>query len=65
MAAPTASQRNPVLRPFYQRLRAKGYTAKYALTAVMRRRLLGLLNAMLRHGLTWAELNVNKTVPTP
>ncbi len=64
MAAVAASRCNPVLRPFYQRLRAKGYKAKYALTAVMRR-LLGLLNAMLRDGLTWAEMDVNKVTPTP
>ena len=64
MAAVSASRCNPVLRLFYRRLRAKGYKAKYALTAVMRR-LLGLLNAMLRDGLTWAEMDVNKPIPTP
>ncbi len=63
MAAVAASQCNPVVRPIYQRLRAKGYKAKYALTAVTRRRL-GLLNAMLRDGLSWDHLDVNKVVPT-
>jgi transposase len=37
MAALTASQRNPVLAPFYQRLIARGKPAKLALTAVMRK----------------------------
>ena len=64
MAAVSAARCNPVLRPFYQRLRAKGYKAKYALTAVMRR-LLGLLNAMLRDGLSWDQLAVNNVTPTP
>jgi transposase len=62
MAALTAARCNPVIKPFYQRLRAKGYKAKYALTACMRK-LLGLLNAMLRDGLTWDQLAVNAAKP--
>src|SRR5712692_3293308 len=37
MAALSATRCNPVLQPFYQRLRAKEKPAKVALTAVMRR----------------------------
>lgn len=48
MAALVASQRNPVLRDFYQRLRAKGKPAKVALTAVMRK-LITLLNHLLKN----------------
>jgi transposase len=59
MAAVTAARCNPVIKPFYDRLRAKGYKAKYALTACMRK-LLALLNAMLRDGLTWDQMNVAK-----
>jgi transposase len=38
---------NPVLRPFYQRLRASGKPAKVALVAAMHKMLL-ILNAMLK-----------------
>jgi len=37
MAALTASKRNPVLAPFYRRLRSNGKPPKVALTAVMRK----------------------------
>src|ERR1051325_664060 len=40
MAALSAVRSNPVMRPLYQRLRAKGKLAKVALTAVMRRLLI-------------------------
>ena len=59
MATVTAIRCNAVIKPFYDRLRAKGYKAKYALTACMRK-LLALLNAMLRDGLTWDQMNVAK-----
>lgn len=52
MAALVAARWNPVLREFYQRLRAAGKPAKLALTAVARK-LLVLLNAMLRDGRRW------------
>jgi transposase len=52
MAALVASQRNAVLRAFYQRLCAKGKPAKVALVAVMHK-LLTRLNAMLRAGRDW------------
>ena len=52
MAALSASQRNPVIRAFYRRLRAAGKPAKVALTACMRK-LLTILNAMARDGAPW------------
>jgi transposase len=52
MAALVASRHNPSLRDFYQRLRARGKTAKQALTACMRK-LLVLLNALLKTHQRW------------
>lgn len=47
MAAITAARCNPVLRPFYMRLRARGKPAKLAIVAVARR-LIELLNLLLK-----------------
>jgi transposase len=52
MAALVASRYNPVLRAFYQRLRAAGKPGKVALVAVMRK-LLTTLNAMIKHETPW------------
>tara|TARA_B100002003_G_C14070547_1_gene515044 strand:- start:36 stop:986 length:951 start_codon:yes stop_codon:yes gene_type:complete len=52
MGALVASRWNPVLRAFYQRLCAAGKPKKVALTACMRK-LLTLLNAMLKHRTLW------------
>jgi transposase len=52
MAAVTAARCNPVVRPFYQRLRVAGKTVKVALTACMRK-LLTILNAMIKHNNPW------------
>jgi len=52
MAALVASKCNPVIRTFYQRLRAAGKPAKVALTACMRK-LLTILNAIARSGTPW------------
>jgi transposase len=52
MAALVASRCNPVIRAFYQRLRAAGKPAKVALTACMRK-LLIILNAIARSGTPW------------
>lgn len=52
MAALAAARCNPVIRPFYQRLRAHGKPHKVALVAAMRR-LLTILNAMARNQTTW------------
>lgn len=52
MAALVASRCNPVIRRFYQRLLDCGKEKKVALTACMRK-LLVILNAMVRKGETW------------
>jgi transposase len=59
MAALSAARCNPVLRPFYQRLRAKEKPAKVALTAVMRR-LLVYMNHQLK---TLQQTQDTKTQP--
>ena len=52
MAALVGTRRNPVLRAFYQRLLRAGKPKKVALTACMRK-LLTMLNAMLRAHTVW------------
>ncbi len=52
MAAVVASRHNPVIRAFYQRLVAAGKLKKVALVACMRK-LLVILNAMLKHDALW------------
>jgi transposase len=52
MATLSAVCHNPTLKAFYVRLRGKGKTAKVALVACMRK-LLTMLNAMLRDGKKW------------
>jgi transposase len=47
-----ATQHNPVLKAYYQRLRARGKEAKVALVACMRK-LIVILNTMLAHDQTW------------
>lgn len=54
MAAVSASRFNPVLRSFYEGLVARGKAKKVALVAVMRK-LLVMLNAMVRDGRRWQE----------
>lgn len=53
MAALVASRHNPVIRCFYTRLCEAGKAKKAALTACMRK-LLVILNAMLKHNKPWA-----------
>lgn len=53
MATVAAIRCNPVIKAFYQRLIAAGKKPKVALTACMRK-LLTILNAMLKHRTTWA-----------
>ena len=55
MGALVASRHNPVIRDFYRRLLAAGKPKKLALTACMRK-LLVILNSMLKHGLPWRDL---------
>jgi transposase len=52
MAALSAVRYNPVLKAFYDRLKAAGKPTKVALTAAMRK-LLTILNAMVRSGRAW------------
>lgn len=52
MAALVGSRHNPVLKAFYQRLRAAGKPAKVALTACMRK-LLIIVNTMIRENRPW------------
>lgn len=54
MAALVATRFNPVIRAFYQRLCAAGKAKKVALTACMRK-LLIILNAMMKHRTRWAH----------
>jgi len=52
MAALSGIRYNPVLKAFYDRLIAKGKLFKVAITACMRK-LLTILNAIVRDGATW------------
>lgn len=54
MATLSAARFNPVIRAFYQRLLAAGKKPKVALVACMRK-LLTILNAMLRDNQPWRE----------
>jgi transposase len=54
MAALVASRHNPVIKAFYQRLLATGKPKKVALVACMRK-LLTILNAMVRSGKPWDQ----------
>lgn len=53
MAALVAARHNPILRNFYQRLRAAGNPAKLALTATLRKLLIAL-NSTLKPDLSYA-----------
>ena len=57
MGALVAARYNPVIRNFYQRLLAAGKPKKLALTACMRK-LLVILNSMLRHRSEWCDLTI-------
>ncbi len=52
MATLVAVRHNPVIKTFYQRLLTAGKAKKVALTACMRK-LLTILNAMLKHRISW------------
>ena len=54
MATLSATRSNPVIRAFYERLCAAGKAKKSALTACMRK-LLVILNSMIRYGTSWEE----------
>jgi transposase len=52
MAATTAIRSNPLIRDFYQRLKARGKPHKVAIVACMRK-MLTILNAMVRQSTPW------------
>lgn len=58
MAILSGVRYNPVLREFYERLTAKGKTAKVAMVACMRK-LLVMMNAMIRDNAEWAPYASN------
>lgn len=58
MATLVAAHHNPVIRAFYHRLCAAGKPKKVALTACMRK-LLTILNAMLKHRTPWQYVNTH------
>jgi transposase len=60
MGALVAARHNAVLKAFYQRLRGAGKAPKVALTACMRK-LLTILNAMLKHRTPWRTLSDQAT----
>jgi transposase len=55
MAALVASRRNEVIRTFYRHLRNGGKAPKVALVACMRK-LLTIINAMIKHKTRWSEI---------
>lgn len=52
---------NPVIKPFADRLKAAGKQPKVVIVACMRK-LLTLLNVMLRDNLDWNQLNLVKSL---
>lgn len=60
MAALVATRYNPVIKAFYHRLCAAGKPKKVALTACMRK-LLVILNSMLKHRTRWGPPNMQTT----
>jgi transposase len=62
MAALAGTRWNPVLKNCYQRLLASGKAKKVALVACMRK-LLTILNAMLRDGTAWQEVPAVHAIP--
>lgn len=63
MATLAAIRFNPVIKVFATRLKAAGKLNKVVIVACMRK-LLCLLNAMVRDGLTWDQLSVVKNLQT-
>jgi transposase len=56
MGALVAARRNVIIRAFYRRLVAAGKPKKVALIACMRK-LLTILNAMMRTNTTWQQIS--------
>ena len=64
MSAIAAMRVNPVIRGFAGRLKEKGKRNKVVIVACMRK-LLTILNAMVRDRIAWSELQVVKNLQTP
>jgi len=65
MATLSAAKHNPVIAAFYRRLLVVGKPKKVALVACMRK-LLVILNAMLKHRTPWASHHLSRSpVPVP
>jgi transposase len=62
MAAMSAARFNPVIKPFYERLLNAGKLKKVALTACTRK-LLTILNAMVKNGTDWDPNYKRQTIP--
>jgi len=60
MAAIVAMRYNPVIKRFADRLKAEGKRTKVVIVAAMRK-LITILNAMVRDDLQWHQLNLTKT----
>lgn len=60
LAALVATRFNPVIKAFADRLRAAGKRPKVIIVACMRK-LIVILNVMLRENLTWQQLNIVKS----
>jgi len=64
MAAMSASNWNPVLKAFHDRLAAAGKKPKVTIVAVMRK-MITMLNAMVRDDVVWADQYCGRhSVPT-
>ncbi|MFT3789296.1 MAG: transposase [Tepidisphaeraceae bacterium] len=61
MATISAMRCNPVIKAFADRLRAKGKRAKVVIVACIRK-LVTILNAMLRDRLEWSQLDLVKSL---
>jgi transposase len=62
MAALSAKRFNPVIKSFYDKLAAAGKPFKVAMTACMRK-LLTILNAMMRSGTRWLPQKAATKLP--
>lgn len=58
-AVTTTIRRDPAIRAHFEQLRNRGKTHKQAMVACMRR-LLGIITAMVRDGLTWQQTKVGQ-----
>ena len=64
MGALVGSRQNPVIRDFYQKLLAAGKPKKVALVACMRK-LLVIVNAILKHRSPWGDMSSTFPAPVP